>query len=82
MGWKNWPYWLKGGIIGLIIGLVGVLLKIVLSLIFIDDTGRPGFFSISSTFITSQLLNCLGLLIIGLIIGWIYGKFKLKRGVK
>ena len=26
MKWKNWPYWLKGGIIGLALGYIGYLI--------------------------------------------------------
>lgn len=30
MGWKNWPYWTKGGIIGLIISIfIGVISIVV-----------------------------------------------------
>lgn len=25
MSWKNWPYWVKGGIIGLVIGLILII---------------------------------------------------------
>lgn len=30
MGWKEWPAWLKGGIIGLILGIIFFLLSIFL----------------------------------------------------
>lgn len=26
MGWKDWPYWLKGGLIGAVIGIICILL--------------------------------------------------------
>jgi len=25
MGWKDWPYWLKGGVIGLIAGIIDII---------------------------------------------------------
>lgn len=34
MGWKNWPYWLKGGLIGDLIVIIGGLLTLLLSNIF------------------------------------------------
>lgn len=27
MGWKDWPYWLRGGIIGFVIGLIPLILS-------------------------------------------------------
>jgi len=32
MGWKDWSYWLKGGIIGLILGVLYFLANLVFSL--------------------------------------------------
>ena len=37
MGWKELPYWIKGGIIGLVIGIVGS----IFSSLFIPPLGKP-----------------------------------------
>jgi len=29
MGWKNWPYWLKGGLIGVGIGIILAVIGII-----------------------------------------------------
>ena len=33
MGWKNWPSWLKGGVIGLIISVILVIFALLTSVI-------------------------------------------------
>jgi len=38
MGWKDWSYWLKGGIIGLIIGVIALILP----LFYLSDCAMPG----------------------------------------
>ena len=77
MGWKDWPYWLKGGIIGLIVGLITLISKLILSFMFIDDTGNAPIYTLGiKSFLLSQLLGFLGTIIIGLVIGWVYGKIK------
>ena len=40
MGWKNWPYWLKGVVIGFIVGIV---LAVFFSLMFVDANDNNGF---------------------------------------
>lgn len=48
MGWKNWPYWLKGGMIGFFIGLVWSIfvnpLLIIIFGIFFEYIGRYNLF--------------------------------------
>lgn len=74
MGWKDWPYWLKGGIIGGGIGFVLSLLSsfsiIIRGLVF---GGWPDI-----ELIWFDLLLILSTFIVGAVIGWIYGKIKSK----
>lgn len=88
MAWKNFPYWLRGGIIGLIMG-------VIISPLYVISTPIPYFYKItyylyypiSLSIInkgpfsgTSILLLIFLVLVItgiyGAIIGFIYGKTK------
>lgn len=92
MGWRDLPTWLKGGIIGGIIGLVA-LLAIPLGTFSGDNVdmliiiaGFPTFLALPSMFIIGTIshgnvlagiyLAPIIYFIIGAIIGWIVGKFK------
>lgn len=101
MGWKDWPYWLKGGFTGLFIIVLIFLLNIFLDLIegkvlfggegnmlFFYFASGPALFIFSSldkpsigpmAFIIYLLFTLLEYLIIGILIGWIVGKFKSKN---
>lgn len=106
MGWKNWSYWLKGGIVAVIISIILLIIPFLLFL-FITVDGYIGtiFFYIyfislrisifpaflmrfvqgasdSSAINVTMLIVIISLItwfVIGAIIGWIYGKIKLKR---
>jgi len=76
MGWKDWPYWLRGGIIsGIIFDLVVLIL-----LWSISNSGEGGGIPLFSTAVLFGLIVGFGLgFIIGAIIGWIVGKIKSKK---
>jgi len=91
MGWSDWPYWLKGGIIG---ELIGILLTFfyflgsidwpeILFLIPIDKilfskrcVESPSAFCDVIGIISFSISALIVSLIIGLIVGFIYGKTK------
>ena len=54
MGWKNWPYWLRGGIIFSIIYLI---IFIILKLIPCDSTGYLGGSCLGLGILTLVLLS-------------------------
>ncbi len=89
MGWKDWSYWLKGGVIGLVIYL---LIATVSSIAWSDKLIIP-FVSFSGLIFNNFLAPLLGngfltesisiiilslifYFISGSIIGWLYGKIK------
>ena len=94
MSWKDWSYWLKGGIIAL-------LIPIILVILFFFDIEKPLYIVPYLDFI--GLISCGGILdypsrcsggdfsnaiyfltiplswiMIGMFVGWIYGKIKSK----
>ncbi len=80
MGWKNWSYWLRGGVIGLILGFVlefGILIT----------AKSCADWSFSTCSILENIINktILSLawgvvgIILGIIIGWLYGKIKNRK---
>ena len=75
MGWKNWPSWLKGGIIIGIIGFVITLFfgaSVIPSILIPDFSNGVPAFSMYYLWIISFLFY----FIIGAIIGWLIEKFK------
>ncbi|MBS3085684.1 hypothetical protein J4225_03285 [Candidatus Pacearchaeota archaeon] len=77
MGWKDWPYWLKGGVIFEILLIIGLFLiafikgeglAILFLLIFFGGENPWEMF----TFLGFLILY----FILGAIIGWIYGKIR------
>lgn len=89
MGWKNWPYWVKGVVIGLLLtlisfyigsllGVTGGLLGIIALLLWMygvkTNLVLPKVLIISLPYII--------LPIVGAIIGLIYGKIKKKKEMK
>ena len=89
MGWKERPYWLKGGIIIILFYiLIGIVFSIYDFATFDDFKGfftfmyfvGPGSFIFGidgpMEFITSFIFTIAIYFIIGAIIGWIYGKIK------
>ena len=92
MGWKDWPYWLKGGVIGLVFVLI-LFLLIYFNLLGSSISGTLGIFIVVITFIgalglcpenacqfytAGLLILLIESFIIGAIIGWIIGKIKNK----
>jgi uncharacterized BrkB/YihY/UPF0761 family membrane protein len=69
MGWKNLSYWLKGGVFGLILGLLVVL--------FGQLTSSPADARVLTLYLTWAFIP--GLLFICALIGWIYGKIKNRK---
>ena len=74
MGWKNWPYWLRGGI--------SLDLLIIISMIIFPKLSEIPiisillYFPLFYGFIIGGLIILFCWFIIGAIIGWIYGKIK------
>ncbi|NQU99452.1 MAG: hypothetical protein HQ538_01830 [Parcubacteria group bacterium] len=67
--WKEWSYWLKGGIVGGIIWLIYTIYRYLL---------EPPLFS-SFGFYFDRAGNLIFLVLIGFLIGWIYGKIKSQK---
>ena len=53
MGWKKWPSWLKGGVIGLIISVILVILALLTPVVNIF-----ALFSVLIIFMTNWLIKC------------------------
>ncbi|MFC1685524.1 hypothetical protein ACFLZZ_00710 [Nanoarchaeota archaeon] len=79
MNWKEWPYWVKGGVIGLIIGILSSIsapMYTVLALMLIG--GALGFGAEGQGYfiIISGLTLIFLFFVIGALIGWIYERYK------
>jgi hypothetical protein len=93
MGWKEWPYWLKGGIIFARIFVIIFLLQGILPF-----CAPTGFLVISRWFFPfagwlGNISSCVAYgdvpgfilrwivigLVFGSLVGWIYGKIKSKK---
>ncbi|MDP3026416.1 MAG: hypothetical protein Q8N63_01820 [Nanoarchaeota archaeon] len=70
MSWKNWPSWLKGGVIGILIFVIHFAMNLTLELTFygIEKMPSPLFY----------IFLFLIYFIIGVVIGFIIGKIKSK----
>jgi len=87
MGWNNWSYWLRGGIIGAIILLILVIFDLVSgdNLFFIIPSllvwslGGGDTITQSTEKILTYIIFTLYGFIIGIILGWIVGKIKYKK---
>jgi len=44
MGWKNWPYWLRGGIIGMVISFLLIIIISFLGLLSLNMFGESSYF--------------------------------------
>ncbi|MAG27172.1 hypothetical protein CMI47_16675 [Candidatus Pacearchaeota archaeon] len=86
MGWRNWPYWLKGGVVLLVVYIV-YQFRFFYLFDFFEDL--PMFF-IENLDITNMALAYIftGLgyvlmffiyFLVGALIGWIYGKIRARR---
>ncbi len=92
MHWKNWPYWVKGGVIAGIVTLIiggyyilydgrsDVLTAIYapgLSALFIS---KGGLFSGNNPSLFEEFFAItLNGFVYGVLIGWLYGKFKNRK---
>ncbi|PIN93038.1 hypothetical protein COU54_04780 [Candidatus Pacearchaeota archaeon CG10_big_fil_rev_8_21_14_0_10_31_24] len=88
MGWKDWSYWLKGGIIGIVFTIFYCLLRL-----FVVENGFLTYLDIVYAPIIILLIKIYGFkeaiidypvvvvygLVVGALIGWIYGKIKNKK---
>ena len=86
MGWKNLPYWIKGGIIGLILFLILLMASLLNSTV-------GSFFALPMILVCLGNLSCLENMLpilgyillavlyflIGNLIGWIIGRIRLKN---
>jgi len=93
MKWKNWPYWLKGGIVGLVAGIfIEALLFFVTNYCLNNSSGGDWFgllvcyyiFMFPGMFLTNDVLiaiiiNILVIIIFSIVIGLIIGKIKSKQ---
>ena len=89
--WKNWPYWVRGGIIGGIIGLFmlialwlcsSYMMHCLLEPIETIDVGGGScyfkdYFSVSSLIYFG--IPTFITVLVGLFIGWLYGKIKNRK---
>ena len=86
MGWKNFSYWFKGGIIGLIIGIICAFIRVNISFKLLEYLFLPvqlilwglfpdGWAQQGTTIIGFIMFATYGL-ILGVLIGWIVGKVK------
>ena len=90
MGLKKWSYWLKGGIIGGIMGIILLFYFLLQSKCFglnADGTstcpkGFDIFLKNLELFNFSIFLIIIAFFLIGALIGWIYSKYKLKNRKK
>ncbi len=69
MGWKDWSYWLRGGVMGLVISSAWALQGAIRN--GLEHANR-------NTLIFNLLIAIILATILGVIIGFIYGKIKLK----
>ena|SRR3989344_4498336 len=91
MSWKNWPYWLKGGINGGLLYLITTVFFIFAGYLKITSRVNPCLIppcpiSYYLTILNYQFGQIYGIrwiilffivfIVIGILIGWIYGKIK------
>ena len=93
MGWKNWPYWLRGGIIGLIIEVLAYPVFFLclsnydyICLIFLFPSSFIGplveltdSIGPQITMSTFLIINAIIVIILGIVIGWVIGKIKSRK---
>jgi len=77
MGWKDFGYWIKGGVIGLVLFLIFYIIGFFVSGISFS-TYLAVTFSPSEAFTIITYVILAVFIVIGMVIGWIYGKIKLR----
>ena len=98
MGWKNWSYWLKGGVIGLVVLVILYIILMAASARWIceyneyNDSGNvcsnaqvlhTFLLPISSaSFIGATIITVLIIFVLAALIGGMYGKLKNNASIK
>lgn len=72
MNWKNWPYWLRGGLIAISILIIFAL---VLIFTFLGECGDMGCAAVYIVVLAAAAV--IPAFLIGALFGWIYGKNKI-----
>jgi hypothetical protein len=88
MGWKNWSYWVKGGVIGLVV----LIILVAIEMFYCPEFVKLGYskqsicslvrsvgFDFGGGSTVSWTIFFVSFLLIGALIGFIYGKIK-QRG--
>ena len=80
MGWRDWPYWVKGAIILLAIEtFIAICLFTYFAIMdYVIDPNGFGHGLAAGILVIFYLISIIPALIIGALIGWIYGKIKSK----
>ncbi len=84
MGWKDWPYWIKGGVILIILWIIFNIASSIYVLFFCWDSSlycNPNVLRLMSfTYFSNRqnniVVDIIFILFIGVLLGWIYGKIK------
>jgi len=87
MGWSDWPYWMKGGVIGFIIGSLAIVMTNFLGFLFNGSMALLGLLIgigswppltiiFGSDYGFILWLTPITYFVYGAIIGWVYGKIK------
>lgn len=85
MNWKNWPYWVKGGIFGTILSIVFEI-AITYSILSVpkinpSEPTRGIVVEIDPENFINYIMISLVFLFIGALIGYVYGKIKQRKFV-
>ena len=86
MNWKSWPYWKKGGAIGMLLSLGGgvcLLIIGVLAFTSVEGRGSGASYGLMLLLGTSSLTLKFGtiLVLLSACIGYLYGKLKQRKNV-
>ena len=89
MGWKDWSYWLKGGLIGLFLTIVFLIIALpTWTVINWDAVGAGGTYNtILGSKLLGQIIVSSGFsillvpILLAALIGYIYGKIKSKKQI-
>lgn len=85
MGWKNWSYWLRGGLIAIIIYVILFLFLFIFPPFYyiisfltipLNPLFNRGIFGDNA--VVFIIVKGIYLFVLGVIIGWIVGKIKSK----
>lgn len=85
MGWRNWSYWLRGGIITIVLYIIFYILFILIREegVFPPTLAGNLIYVINISFylvlLIGTILDLLLVFLIGAFIGLIYGKFKQRK---